>query len=112
MAYDDAELAGKSLMEAALSRTGKVRVWHAMTQNWQINISWWLHSVGQARSGVAYHDTELAGKSLTVAALIRTDKVRVWQDKELAGKAPHDGQSVVSGGLPTDMVLCITIWTN
>ena len=24
---------------AALSRTGKVRVWHAMTLNWQLNIS-------------------------------------------------------------------------
>ncbi|KAI0210108.1 BTB/POZ domain-containing protein KCTD3, partial [Lamellibrachia satsuma] len=34
----DTELAGKSLMVAALSRTGKVGVWHAMTQNWQVRL--------------------------------------------------------------------------
>ena len=61
---------------------------------------------------MACHDTELAGNSLMVAALSRTDKVRVWHDKELAGKAPHDGQSVVSGVLSTEIVLCISIWTN
>ena len=33
-------------------------------------------------------------------------------DTELAGKAPHDGQSVVSGGVAMKMVLYISIWTK
>ena len=51
MAYHDTKLAGNYLMVAVLSRTGKVGVWHAMTQNWQVIISWWMYSVGQAKSG-------------------------------------------------------------
>ena len=50
VACPDSELAGNSLTVAAYSRTGKVGVWHTMTQNWQVILSWWLHSVGQARS--------------------------------------------------------------
>ena len=50
VARQDTELAVKSIMVAVLSRTGKVGVWHAMAQNWQVIRSWWLYSVGEARS--------------------------------------------------------------
>ena len=32
-----------------------------------------------------------------------------YHDTELAGKAPHDGQSMVSGGLQR---FCISIWST
>ena len=49
VACHDTKLAGNYLMVDVLSRTGKVGVWHAMTQNWQVIISWWLYSARQAR---------------------------------------------------------------
>ena len=59
MACHDTELAGHSLKVAVLSRTGKVGVWHATAQNWQVIISRWLYSVGQAKSGcgMPWHKT-------------------------------------------------------
>ena len=72
------ELTGNFLTVAALSRTGKALVWHAMTQNWQVILSRWLYSVDMQGLGVTCHGKELAGNSLTVAVLSRTGKVGVW----------------------------------
>ena len=51
---------------------------YAMTQNWQLNLSRWLCSEDRQSRGVAFHDTEQAGNSLTVAVLGRRSKVVVW----------------------------------
>ena len=37
VACHDTELAGNYLTVAVVSRTGKVGVWHAMAQNWQVS---------------------------------------------------------------------------
>ena len=44
------ELAHNSLTVAVLSIRGKIVVWHAIAQIWQVILSRWLYSVGQARS--------------------------------------------------------------
>ena len=74
----DTELAVKSITVAVLGRTGNVGVWYSMAQNWHVILSRWLYSVGQQIRGVACHGTDLAGNSLTVAVLSRTDKVGVF----------------------------------
>ena len=68
------ELAHNSLTVAVLGRRGKVIVWHAMAQIWQVILSRWLYSVVEARSlcGVACHGTDLSGNSLMVEVLCRT----------------------------------------
>ena len=51
VACNGTELARNSLTVAVLSRRGKVVVWHAMAQIWQVILSRWLYSVGQTRLG-------------------------------------------------------------
>ena len=45
------EVVHNSLTVAVLSIRGKIVVWHAIAQIWLVILSWWLYSVGQARSG-------------------------------------------------------------
>ena len=58
MACHGTELPVNYLKVAILSRTGNVGVWHAMTQNWQVIILWWLYSARQARFFVSHAMTE------------------------------------------------------
>ena len=51
VACNGTELARNTLTVAVLSRRGNVVVWHAMAQIWQVILSRWLYSVGEARSG-------------------------------------------------------------
>ena len=69
---------------SALSRTGKVRVWHTMTLDWQLNISR-LRSQYDMQGRMWHTMKTLAGKSLTVegfsltlAPFNMTCKVGVW----------------------------------
>ena len=78
MACHGTDLAGNSLTVAVLGSRGKVVVWHAMAQIWQVIISWWKYSVGQQIRGVACHGTELAHNSLTVAVLSIRGNIVVW----------------------------------
>ena len=83
MACHGTDLAGNSLTVAVLGRRGKVVVWHAMAQIWQVILTWWKYSVGQQIRGVECHGTELAHNSLTVAVLSIRGKIVVWHGNSL-----------------------------
>ena len=63
MACHVTDLAGNYLTVDVFSRTGKVGVFYAMTQNWQVISHGCCTQQDRQGFGVACHDTELASKS-------------------------------------------------